>query len=159
MTSTKTSKYLLQGGVLLLHDENEHVTWKKSDLLIEGSVTAEIGDSLDASRDVKVINCHGKIVSPGFVDTHHHVWQTALKGSHGDDTLLDYFPSGNQGLSLQCFALDELTDQKAISRAPCMILKMSSGASSPVRLSASMLAQRQWWIMLTSTTLEENSKS
>lgn len=37
----------------------------------------------------------GKIISPGFVDTHHHVWQTLLKGRHADQTLLQYLPAGN----------------------------------------------------------------
>lgn len=32
---------------------------------------------------------------PGFIDTHHHVWQTQLKGRHANQTLLNYFPTGN----------------------------------------------------------------
>jgi cytosine/adenosine deaminase-related metal-dependent hydrolase len=34
------------------------------------------------------------IVSPGFIDTHHHVWQTQLKGRHANQTLLEYLPNG-----------------------------------------------------------------
>ena len=29
------------------------------------------------------------------IDTHHHVWQTQLKGRFSDDALLDYMPKGN----------------------------------------------------------------
>jgi cytosine/adenosine deaminase-related metal-dependent hydrolase len=33
-------------------------------------------------------------LSPGFVDTHHHMWQTQLKGRHADDLFLDYMSKG-----------------------------------------------------------------
>jgi cytosine/adenosine deaminase-related metal-dependent hydrolase len=36
-----------------------------------------------------------KIISPGFVDTHHHLWQTQLKGRHANELLLEYMASGN----------------------------------------------------------------
>jgi hypothetical protein len=36
-----------------------------------------------------------KILTPCFVDTHYYVWQTLLKGRHGDEMLLGYFVSGN----------------------------------------------------------------
>jgi cytosine/adenosine deaminase-related metal-dependent hydrolase len=49
---------------------------------------------VEVSRPARIIDCTAKIISPGFVDTHHHVWQTCLKGTHADETLLDYFPSG-----------------------------------------------------------------
>ncbi|KAJ6531061.1 hypothetical protein B0H19DRAFT_1327052 [Mycena capillaripes] len=40
------------------------------------------------------IDCTGKIISPGFIDTHHHVWQTQLKGRHANDLLLEYMCKG-----------------------------------------------------------------
>ncbi|KAJ9616824.1 hypothetical protein H2200_000543 [Cladophialophora chaetospira] len=63
--------------------------------LDDGAIISKIGRDLVASPHTKVIDCHGKVVSPGFVDTHHHVWQTQLKGRHSDDTLLDYTAKGN----------------------------------------------------------------
>lgn len=33
----------------------------------------------------------GKIVSPGFVDTHRHGWQTAYKTLGSNTTLAEYF--------------------------------------------------------------------
>ena len=44
--------------------------------------------------DTLIIDCRVKIVSSGFIDTHHHVWQTQSKGTHGDHLLLDYLGSG-----------------------------------------------------------------
>ena len=49
---------------------------------------AAIGDeAVDAER----IDATGTLVIPGFVDTHRHVWQTAIRGICADWTLLDYF--------------------------------------------------------------------
>ncbi|KAH6604618.1 hypothetical protein Trco_006325 [Trichoderma cornu-damae] len=65
-------------------------------LLVQGNKIARIAAHIDAPSDkTQVIDCTGKIVSPGFIDTHHHVWQTQLKGRHADHTLIEYWPTGN----------------------------------------------------------------
>ncbi|TDZ48408.1 5'-deoxyadenosine deaminase [Colletotrichum trifolii] len=75
------SHILLKGGVLLVHSDDGKVVPQRSDLLIEGNRVSQIGDNIDTSgQDVQLIDCQGKIVSPGFISTHRHVWQTALKG-------------------------------------------------------------------------------
>ncbi|KUJ08673.1 Metallo-dependent hydrolase [Mollisia scopiformis] len=86
---------LLKGGTVLVHDEQDHVHALKTDLLIEGNTISKTEDDILASSSTQIIDCTDKILTPGFIDTHHHVWQTLLKGRHGDDTLLDYFPKGN----------------------------------------------------------------
>jgi cytosine/adenosine deaminase-related metal-dependent hydrolase len=92
---------LLQGGTLLVHGSEDHVTPVRADLLITGNrITRIAGNIPIPSADTKIIGCHGKIVSPGFIDTHHHMWQTQLKGRHGDDLFLDYLPTGNMSASL-----------------------------------------------------------
>ncbi|TDZ37339.1 5'-deoxyadenosine deaminase [Colletotrichum spinosum] len=94
----QSSHILLKGGVLLVHSDDGKVVPQRSDLLIEGNKVSQIGDNIDTSgQDVKLIDCQGKIVSPGFISTHHHVWQTALKGRHANHTLLEYLPPGNFG--------------------------------------------------------------
>ncbi|OHW99641.1 amidohydrolase family protein [Colletotrichum incanum] len=91
-----TSKILLKNGVLLVHGDEGKVTPTPSDLMIEGDRIVQIDDNIEISVDnVQVFDCEGKIVSPGFISTHHHVWQTALKGRHVNHTLLEYLPPGN----------------------------------------------------------------
>ena len=87
---------LLACGTLLVHNEDDSVkVLQDTDILIENNRIAKIEKNIVPPSGTQVIDCKDKIISPGFVDTHHHVWQTQLKGRHSDDTLLDYHPKGN----------------------------------------------------------------
>jgi cytosine/adenosine deaminase-related metal-dependent hydrolase len=89
-----SSSILLKNGTVLIHDDADHVKPTKADILIEGNKISKIEQHITAGSSVEVVDCTGKIISPGFVDTHHHVWQTQLKGRHADETLLDYIITG-----------------------------------------------------------------
>ncbi|KIW19978.1 hypothetical protein PV08_00553 [Exophiala spinifera] len=90
---------LLQGGLVLTHSSSpdDHVIpLHDTDVLIVGNVISQIAKGIKApSKDTETIDCRGKIVSPGFIDTHHHLWQTQLKGRHADEGLVAYMVSGN----------------------------------------------------------------
>jgi cytosine/adenosine deaminase-related metal-dependent hydrolase len=90
---------LLQGGTVLVHDLDDHITPIQADLLIEGNKIVKLGKDIEATA-AKIINCRGEIVSPGFIDTHRHMWQTQLKGRHANQLLLEYIPTGNLVASL-----------------------------------------------------------
>jgi cytosine/adenosine deaminase-related metal-dependent hydrolase len=90
-----TNSILLQGGSLVIHDENDHVKSVKVDLLIEGNTIEKIELNIKPVAGAQAISCTDKTISPGFIDTHRYVWQTLLKGRYADDELLlDYHPSG-----------------------------------------------------------------
>lgn len=89
------SKILLQGGTVLIHDANNHVMPTVADLLIERQLISRIAENIATGEDTKVVDCRGKIISPGFIDTHRHLWQTQYKGWHANQSLMEYLPRGN----------------------------------------------------------------
>ena len=60
----------------------------RGDVLIEGKRILAIGPNL-FSGNVDVIDARGRIVMPGFIDTHHHQAWTAIRSSIPDSILID----------------------------------------------------------------------
>lgn len=94
MPNMTLSRILLQAGTLLIHDKDNHVIPRQSDMLITGDRIQKIEDQIQPPDGATVINCHGAIISPGFIDTHKHLWQSQQKGVHPDQIMLDYYHSG-----------------------------------------------------------------
>ena len=91
-------RVLFRGGTALTHDADYHVVPIKSDLLVEGKTITEISPNiqLPAGSDVKVVDCTNKIVSPGFISTHQHLWQSLCKSLWSEYTILEYLCLGMQ---------------------------------------------------------------
>ena len=49
------------------------------------------GPALDVPDGTVEIDASGGIVMPGMIDTHRHMWQTAMRGYGADWTLTQYF--------------------------------------------------------------------
>lgn len=62
------------------------------DILIEGDIIKAIGPNLPLSSDgdATIIDAKNCIVTPGFVDGHHHMWQQLIRGLTTDWSLFDY---------------------------------------------------------------------
>jgi cytosine/adenosine deaminase-related metal-dependent hydrolase len=61
------------------------------DVLVIGDRIAEVGTGLTAPDGALEIDASGGIVMPGMIDTHRHLWQTAMRGYGADWTLTQYF--------------------------------------------------------------------
>ena len=81
-------RLLLRGGTVLTVDPDLG-DLPKGDVLIEGDTIAQVAPQIDA--DAEVVDASGKIVIPGFVDTHRHTWEAAIRGCAPNATLGTYF--------------------------------------------------------------------
>ncbi|MFC8517425.1 amidohydrolase family protein [Streptomyces sp. NPDC057257] len=61
----------------------------RGDVLIEDGKIAAVRPEISA--DAEVLDMTGRIVIPGFVDTHRHTWEASIRGVAPDATLDDYF--------------------------------------------------------------------
>ncbi|KAI5360198.1 putative metal-dependent hydrolase, composite domain superfamily [Septoria linicola] len=87
---------LLQNGTVLSFDEDTQsikVLRNTSLLLLNGRIEAISEDvpKLSIPENCEVIDVTGKILSPGFVNTHLHAWMTAFRTISPDITLTHYF--------------------------------------------------------------------
>lgn len=70
---------LLQHGTVLAHKDGYIVVLRDHDVLIQGNKITEIGQNLSSpGSEGTVIPCRNRIICPGFIDTHHHLWQTQV---------------------------------------------------------------------------------
>ncbi|MBB2913241.1 cytosine/adenosine deaminase-related metal-dependent hydrolase [Streptosporangium becharense] len=60
-----------------------------TDMLVEDGVITEVGRGLTAAG-AETLDATDRILLPGFVDTHRHVWQSVLRSIAADATLGDY---------------------------------------------------------------------
>jgi 5-methylthioadenosine/S-adenosylhomocysteine deaminase len=81
-------KILLKGGTVLSVDPQVG-DLPVGDVLIEDDTITGVEPSIEA--DAEVVDCTGRIVIPGFVDTHRHTWEAAIRNCAPDATLDDYF--------------------------------------------------------------------
>jgi cytosine/adenosine deaminase-related metal-dependent hydrolase len=94
---TQISDQLLPGrpvvfrrGTVLPMDRGRSIL-RDTDVLVVGDRVEAIGKDLAAPDDALEIDASGGIVMPGMIDTHRHMWQTAMRGYGADWTLTQYF--------------------------------------------------------------------
>ena len=78
---------LIRGGSVLSVDPGVG-DFAQGDVLIEGSRILQIAARIDAPDAIE-IDATGHIVMPGFVDTHHHQFETALRSLLADAILIN----------------------------------------------------------------------
>jgi cytosine/adenosine deaminase-related metal-dependent hydrolase len=80
---------LIKNGVVI-DTEPEPVVLGPADVRIEDGVIAEVGPNLTADAGTEVIDATGRLVLPGFVDTHRHTWQAGIRAVTPDITFPGY---------------------------------------------------------------------
>jgi 5-methylthioadenosine/S-adenosylhomocysteine deaminase len=89
LAANASPRILLKSGCVLSFDQAVG-DFDKADVLIEGKRIAAVGRNL-AAANANVIDATGTIVLPGFIDTHHHLYQALLRNIQGNGLLADYF--------------------------------------------------------------------
>jgi hypothetical protein len=75
---------VLKGGIVLTMDPQGQ-DYVKANVRIEGSKIVAIGPNVGG--DGAVIDCTGKIIMPGFINTHHHQYETVQRSAIADGLL------------------------------------------------------------------------
>jgi 5-methylthioadenosine/S-adenosylhomocysteine deaminase len=81
---------VLRGGIVLTMDDS-HTVLTDADVLVTDDTIAAVGPHLEAPAGAAEIDASGGIVMPGMIDTHRHMWQTAMRAYGADWTLTQYF--------------------------------------------------------------------
>ena len=86
-------RYVIRGGAVMSMDPKVG-DFAQADVLVEGKKIVAVGRSLHAGGAAE-IDARGRIVMPGFVDTHHHQFETALRSFLAEGQLLPGTPGGD----------------------------------------------------------------
>lgn len=88
---------LLRGGTVISYDDDSQAVQvlRGASVLIADDRIAAIADEADLQvpTDAEIIDVHDKIVSPGFVNTHAHTWQSVFR-TLAPDTFLSQYLNG-----------------------------------------------------------------
>jgi cytosine/adenosine deaminase-related metal-dependent hydrolase len=80
-------RYIIHGGAVMSMDPKVP-DLPQGDVLVEGKKILAVGQNLHAGG-AAVIDARGKIVMPGFIDTHHHQFETVLRSFLADGVLIN----------------------------------------------------------------------
>ncbi|HEX9033403.1 MAG TPA: amidohydrolase family protein, partial [Streptosporangiaceae bacterium] len=81
---------VFRNATVLTMDDGHRVE-HGADLLVQGERISAIGRQLQVPDGTVEIDATGGILMPGMIDTHRHMWQTAMRGYGADWTLTQYF--------------------------------------------------------------------
>src|SRR5688572_17925305 len=81
---------VMRGGIVLTMDA-QHTVLPEGDVLVVDGKIADVGVRLDVPEGTFEIDARGGIVMPGMIDSHRHMWQTAMRAYGADWTLSQYF--------------------------------------------------------------------
>lgn len=133
---------VFRNGTVLTMDAAKTVL-NRGDVLVVGDTIATIGVNLDVPVGTKEIDAEGGIVMPGMIDTHRHMWQTAMRGYGADWTLTQYFvwyylQYGKLFRPEDIFAGNRLSALEAIDAGVTTTVDWSHGLQTPDHAEAAL---------------------
>src|SRR5215467_16405360 len=89
-TGSPGRRYVIRGGAVMTMDPSmpNKGEFPQADVLVEGKKILAVGPNLAAGNAAE-IDATGRIVMPGFVDTHHHQFETILRSFLADGVLIN----------------------------------------------------------------------
>jgi len=83
-------RYVIRGGAVMTMDPSmpNKGEFASADVLVEGKKILAVGPNLKVGGAAE-IDARGKIVMPGFIDTHHHQFETALRSFLANGVLIN----------------------------------------------------------------------
>jgi 5-methylthioadenosine/S-adenosylhomocysteine deaminase len=139
------SRLLIENGYVLTMDDSLGEL-ERGCVLVEGDRIVEVAPAIDVS-DAERIDAAGMVVMPGFVDTHRHTWQTALRAICADWTLMEYFRGVRMNVSPEYTAADVYAGNfvgalEALDAGVTSILDFSHCNNSPEHADAGIAGLR-----------------
>src|SRR2546422_3369326 len=81
-------RYVIRGGYVMSMDPAVG-DFAPGDVLVQGTKILAVGPNLKPGHGAGVIDATGRIVMPGFIDTHHHQFETALRSFLANGILIN----------------------------------------------------------------------
>jgi cytosine/adenosine deaminase-related metal-dependent hydrolase len=83
-----SERTVIRHAMVVTVDDELGDFWR-ADVLVEDTRIAAVGPGLEVG-DARQIDATGKLLIPGFVDPHRHVWQAGIRGVTADFSFLQY---------------------------------------------------------------------
>ncbi len=122
---------VFRNGTVLTMDA-AHTVLPEGDVLVVDDRIVAVGTALEVPDGTHEIDARGGIVMPGMIDTHRHMWQTAMRGYGADWTLTQYFvwyylEHGNKFRPEDIFAGNQLAGWEALEAGVTTTVDWSHG--------------------------------
>jgi 5-methylthioadenosine/S-adenosylhomocysteine deaminase len=133
--SSSDRPVVFRNGLVLTMDD-AHTVLPRGDVLVVGDKIENIGTDLEVPEGTEEIDASGGILMPGMIDTHRHMWQTAMRGYGADWTLTQYFvwyylESGKLFRPEDIFAGNLLSAIEAVDAGVTTSVDWSHGLQTP----------------------------
>ena len=106
------SAVLLSGGTIIAWDFETELprVIRDGSVLVEGNTITSVEEGVPASipDDTEIVDCTDKIITPGFIDTHRHGWQTVFKTLGSNASLTEYFDRYGEFAAQAALSADDI---------------------------------------------------